>query len=110
MPSVFDIDVLSIDVVIYTETEGAAVSAHTAPHNPNSNDFGHLKAIDAMNKAALNTVTVTMTQKDLLIFALSIANVLTLTVLVYKCTKKWKQKKMQYEAVSVLSENECLQN
>ena len=62
--------------------------------------------IDAMNDSALDTITISVTGKDLFILALFILNVLMLAILVCKCTKCCNGKNVKYQAVSVLSENE----
>ena len=69
-------------------------------------DPQHFKMIDAMNDAALNTLAISLTGKDLFILALLILNVVSLAILVSKCTKCCNRAKVNYEAVSVLSENE----
>jgi len=69
-------------------------------------DPQHFKMIDAMNDAALETDVISVAGKDLLILALLILNVVSLTILVCKCTKCCNGQKVKYEAVSVLSENE----
>ena len=85
-------------------------SAQSAPAHPSFNDdfedLQHFKMIDAMNDAALNTVTISVTGKDLFILALFILNGLMLAILVCKCTKCCNGNKVKYQAVSVLSENE----
>ena len=61
-----------------------------------------------MNDSVLDTVTISVTGKDLLIFALLILNVVSLVILMCKCIKCWNGKKVKYESVSVLSENESV--
>ena len=81
-------------------------STQSAPVQPRFNgvldDFEHFKVIDVMNDA----VTISVSAKDLLILALLILNVVSLAILVCKCTKCCNRNKVKYEAVSVLSENE----
>merc|ERR1719192_195670 len=94
-----------------TSVEAGAVSAAHVPVVPDTHRFGddferHFEPIDAMNKAALNNVTVTVTGKDLLILVLVIANALTLAVLVRGCTKSRTGRRVKYEAVGVVSESE----
>ena len=95
----------------FAEGDGAAVSsAHSAPVHPRfPDDFEdpqHFEMIDAMNDAALDTVAISVTGKDLLILTLLILNVVSLTILVCRSTKCCNGKQVKYEAVSVLSENE----
>ena len=67
-------------------------------------DIGRFQAIDAIRNVAAGTVTVSLTGKELLILVLVMANVFTLAVLVYRCTKCCGGDKVEYETVGVLSE------
>ena len=76
-------------------------------------DFENIEGIGAMIGSASDNVVVTVTAKDLLILGLLMVNVLSLTVLICRCTKYWNgnRKKMKYDFEAVaLSENESLQN
>jgi len=73
--------------------------------------LAHFDGIGALNQVSMDTITVTVTAKDLFILLLVIANVFTLTMLVCQCRNRWNGmgNKVKYEAVNVLSENEILQ-
>merc|ERR1719295_1738670 len=78
-------------------------------------DLKNIEGFGAMIGSASDNVVVTVTAKDLLILGLAMVNVLTLIVLICRCTKCLKgdgKKKTKYdfEAVAVLSENESLQS
>jgi len=73
--------------------------------------LAHFDGIGTLNQVSMDTITVTVTAKDLFILLLVIANVFTLTMLVCQCRNRWNGmgNKVKYEAVNVLSENEILQ-
>ena len=78
----------------------------------NVDDIGHFDRIGAMNEGVMDTVALNVTGKDLLIFVLLIVNAFTLMAVACRQTKccKTKQKKVIYEPVSIVSENESIQN
>ena len=84
------------------------VAAHIGLENVDEMD--NFDGIGAMNEEALDTVTVT--GKDLLFFMSLMVNAFALMIIAYGCTKrcKKKQKKVIYQPVSIVSENEILEN
>merc|ERR1712223_631399 len=88
-----------------SEWDGASYGDVGRKKRDHFNDF---EPIGAMKKAAPNTWTVSVTGKDLFILVLVILNVFTLIMLISGCTEccKVEQRKVQYEEVAVLSENE----
>ena len=84
------------------------VAAHIGLENVDEMD--NFDGIGAMNEEALDTVTVT--GKDLLFFMSLMVNAFTLVIIAYGYTKrcKKKQKKVIYQPVSIVSENEILEN
>ena len=96
--------------LFFADEVGAVSSAQVVPADPrfddNFEDLRHFQMSDAMNNAAMDTAIISISSQDLLILALLILNVVSLTILVCKCTKCWNGEKVKYEAVSVLSENE----
>ena len=70
--------------------------------------MAHFDDIGALNQVSMDTITATVTAKDLIILMLVIANAFTLTMLVCRCTNRWNGMgiKVKYEAVNVLSESE----
>ena len=76
----------------------------------NVDDIGRYDRIGTMSEGTWDTTNVT--GKDLLIFILLIVNAFTLMVIACGCTKccKTKEKNVIYEPVSIVSENESIQN
>ena len=77
-------------------------------------DTRNIEGFGAMIGSASDNVVVTVTAKDLLVLGLAMVNVLTLILLICRCTKclkgdEKKKTKYDFEAVAVLSENESLQ-
>ena len=92
---------------------GQASYAHVGAQSEGLFDFKNIEGIGAMIGSASDNVVVTVTAKDLLILGLLMVNVLSLTVLICRCTKNCNgnRKKMKYDFEAVaLSENESLRN